>query len=61
MSVLVETLKALSSDLRWWFCNIFSTRDHNVAVINHDESADVFSYKGESLKEYWYSILNALI
>ena len=26
MEVLIETLKALSSDLRWWFCNIFLPR-----------------------------------
>ena len=32
-----------------------------MAVITHDESADVFSWKGESLKEYWECILNALI
>ena len=29
--------------------------------ITHDEYAAVFSWKGESPKEYWYCILNALI
>ena len=38
-----------------------STQDHTVAVIMHDESSAVFSWKGESLEEYWYWILNALI
>ena len=27
----------------------------------HDEYAAVFSWKGESLQEYWYCILNSLI
>ena len=30
-------------------------------IITHDESADVFSWKGESIEEYWYCIMNALI
>ena len=30
-------------------------------VIKHDESAAVFSWKGESIEEYWDCILNALI
>ena len=32
-----------------------------MAVITHDESADVFPWKGESLEECWYCILNVLI
>ena len=32
-----------------------------MAVITHDESAAVFSFKGDSLEEYWRCILNALI
>ena len=32
-----------------------------MAVITHDDSADVFSWKVEILEEYWDSILNALI
>ena len=49
----IETLKYLSSDLRWCSCNIFSTQDHTVALIKHDDSAAVFSWKVESLEEYW--------
>ena len=30
-------------------------------VITHDGSAAVFSWKAESLEEYWYCILNALV
>ena len=40
---------------------MLSTHDHSVDVIMHDESADVFSWKGESIEEYWYCILNASI
>ena len=61
MAVLIETLKALSSDLRWWSCKIFYTQEHTVAVIKHDESDAVFSWKDESLKEYWDWILNSFI
>ena len=32
-----------------------------MAVIMHDESAAVFSWKGESLEEYWDCTLNDLI
>ena len=48
--VLIETPKGLSSDLRWCSCNIFPNQDHTVAVITHDESAAVFSRKGDSLE-----------
>ena len=60
-AALIETLKALSSDLRWCSCNMFSIQDHTVAVITHAEYADVFYWKGGSLEEYWDWILNALI
>ena len=60
-AVLIETLKALSSDLRWCSHKIFSTQDHTVAVIINDESAAVLPWKGESLEEYWDCILNALL
>ena len=52
-AVLIETLKALSSDLCWWSCKIFSTQYHTVAVIIHNEYDAVFSWKVESLGEYW--------
>ena len=60
-SVLIEILKALSSDICWCSCKILSTKDHTVDVIKHDEYAALFSCKGDSIKEYWYCILNALI
>ena len=49
--VLIETLKDLSSDLLWCYCNIFYSQEHTVAVINHDESASVFFWKGDSIEE----------
>ena len=49
-AVLIENLKALSSDLHWCSCKIFSTQDYAVAAIVRDESAAVFSWKGESLE-----------
>ena len=59
MAVLVDTLKALSSDLRWWSCNMLSTQDHTMDFITYDDA--VFSWMGESLKELWDYIMNALI
>ena len=61
MAVLIEILKDLSSDICWCSCKILSTKDHTVDVITHDEYADLFSCKGDSIKESWYCILNALI
>ena len=58
---LIGTLKALRSDLCWCSCNFIAIQEHTVAVITHDESAAVFYWKGKSIKEYWDSILNALI
>ncbi|HJE25757.1 MAG TPA: adenosylhomocysteinase, partial [Methylorubrum populi] len=30
-AVLIETLKALGADIRWVYCNIYSTQDHAAA------------------------------
>jgi adenosylhomocysteinase len=51
-AVLIETLKALSADIRWASCNIYSTQDHAAAAIAAT-GIPVFAYKGESLEEYW--------
>ena len=61
IAVLIETLKAPRSDICCWSCNIFYIQYRTVAAITNDESAAVFSWKGEILEEYWYCILNALI
>ena len=61
MKVFIETLKDLRSDLLWCSCNIFSNQDHTVAAITHDKYDAVFSWKGQSLEEYWDCIMNALI
>ena len=60
-AVLIDNLKDLSSDLLWLSCNIFSTQEHTVAIITHDEYASVFSWKGESLEDKCDGILNHLI
>ena len=59
--VLIETPKALISDLRWCSCNIFSTQYHDVASITCYEFAAIFSWGGEILEEYWGCIMNTLI
>ena len=51
-AVLIETLTTLGTKVRWCSCNIFSTQDHVAAAIARDSIA-VFTWKGESLEEYW--------
>ena len=51
-AVLIQTLKALSADIRWATCNIFSTQDHAAAAIAAGDTP-VFALKGESLVDYW--------
>ncbi|MBU4187563.1 MAG: adenosylhomocysteinase [Propionicimonas sp.] len=61
-AVLIETLVALGARVRWASCNIFSTQDEAAAaiVVGPEGSAEepkgvpVFSWKGESLSEYWW-------
>jgi len=67
--VLIETLVALGADVRWVSCNIFSTQDHaaSATVIGPTGSLDapagvpVYAWKGESLAEYWWCTLQALL
>jgi len=59
-AVLIETLAHLGADVRWCSCNIFSTQDHAASAIARDGAAAVFSWKGESLEEYWECTLNAV-
>ena len=49
MALLIENPKDFSSYLCWCYCNIFSTQEHTVYVITHDEYDSVFYWKGESL------------
>src|ERR1051325_9149727 len=71
-AVLIETLHLLGADVRWVSCNIFSTQDHAAAavVVGRPESggtiADpkgipVFAWKGETLDEYWWCTVVALV
>jgi adenosylhomocysteinase len=59
-AVLIETLIALGSSVRWASCNIFSTQDHAAAAIAK-AGIPVFAWKGETLEEYWECTINALI
>ena len=68
-AVLIETLVALGADVRWVSCNIFSTQDHAAAAVvagpggsAHDpRGVPVFAWKGETLAEYWWCTLQALV
>src|SRR5262252_7964411 len=51
-AVLIETLRALGSDVRWASCNIYSTQDHAAAAVAAG-GTPVFAVKGESLEDYW--------
>src|SRR6476660_74688 len=71
-AVLIETLVELGADVRWVSCNIFSTQDHAAAavVVGRPETAGtpenprgtpVFAWKGETLDEYWWCTVEALV
>ena len=67
--VLIETLQVLGADVRWVSCNIFSTQDHAAAatVVGPSGSTEapagvpVYAWKGESLEEYWWCTMQALV
>jgi adenosylhomocysteinase len=67
--VLIETLIELGADVRWVSCNIFSTQDHAAAAtvvgptgtIDNLAGVPVFAWKGETLAEYWWCTLQALV
>ncbi|MGV3682843.1 MAG: adenosylhomocysteinase, partial [Acidovorax sp.] len=54
-AVLIETLTALGAEVRWAFCNIFSTQDHAAAAVavgpdgtpDDPKGIPVFAWKGE--------------
>ena len=68
-AILIETLIELGADVRWVTCNIFSTQDHAAAatVVGPNGTPDapagvpVFAWKGETLAEYWWCTLQALL
>ncbi len=68
-AVLIETLVELGADVRWVSCNIFSTQDHAAAATvvgpegSHDDpkGIPVYAWKGETLPEYWWCTLQALV
>ena len=62
-AVLIETLTALGADVRWVSCNIYSTQDHAAAAVvgENGEGTPVYAWKGETLPEYWWCTLQALV
>src|SRR5919106_871753 len=71
-AVLIETLADLGADVRWVSCNIFSTQDHAAAAVvvgrpetggtvDHPRGIPVFAWKGETLPEYWWCTVQALV
>src|SRR5687767_8726547 len=71
-AVLIETLTALGADVRWVSCNIFSTQDHAAAAVvvgrpetggttQDPKGTPVFAWKGETLPEYWWCTVEALV
>src|SRR5687767_435238 len=71
-AVLIETLTALGADVRWVSCNIFSTQDHAAAAVvvgrpetggtpENPRGIPVFAWKGETLPEYWWCTVEALV
>ena len=70
--VLIETLSLLGADVRWVSCNIFSTQDHAAAAVvvgrpetggtvQNPKGIPVFAWKGETLDEYWWCTVEALV
>jgi adenosylhomocysteinase len=70
--VLIETLAELGADVRWVSCNIFSTQDHAAAAVvvgrpetggtpDNPKGIPVFAWKGETLEEYWWCTVEALV
>ena len=71
-AVLIETLTELGADVRWVSCNIFSTQDHAAAAVvvgrpetggtvDAPKGTPVFAWKGETLDEYWWCTVQALV
>lgn len=68
-AVLIETLVELGADVRWVSCNIFSTQDHAAAAtvvgpqgtVGNLQGVPVYAWKGETLPEYWWCTLQALV
>ncbi|TFG98085.1 MAG: adenosylhomocysteinase [Myxococcales bacterium] len=68
-AVLIETLADLGADVRWVSCNIFSTQDPAAAAVavgrngtpDNPQGIPVYAWKGETLEEYWWCTLEALV
>jgi adenosylhomocysteinase len=65
-------LTELGANVRWVSCNIFSTQDHAAAAVavgrpetggtvESPKGTPVFAWKGETLEEYWWCTIEALV
>jgi adenosylhomocysteinase len=52
--VLIETVAVMGAEVHWCSCNIFSTQDHAAAAIAKAGTYTVFTWKGETISEYWW-------
>ena len=67
--VLIETLVELGASVQWVSCNIFSTQDHAAAAVvvgpngtvDRPAGVPIYAWKGETLPEYWWCTLQALL
>ncbi len=68
-AVLIETLVEFGADIRWVSCNIFSTQDPAASAVvvgpngtpDDPQGVPVFAWKGETLEEYWWCTVEALV
>jgi adenosylhomocysteinase len=68
-AVLIATRVALGADVRWVSCNIYTTQDPAAAAVavgrngtpDDPRGVPVFAWKGETLEEYWWCTLEALV
>ena len=47
--VVIETVYVMGAKVRWFSCNMFSTRDHAAAAIAKANTSSVFAWKDETL------------
>ena len=59
-AVLMETLLDLGAEIRWSFCNIFSTQDHAAAAMA-DRGIPTFAWKGETEEEFFWCIEQTIL
>ncbi|XP_064633888.1 S-adenosylhomocysteine hydrolase-like protein 1 isoform X1 [Lineus longissimus] len=54
-AVLIETLVALGTQVRWAACNIYSTQNEVAAALG-EANIPIYAWKGESEDDFWWCI-----